>query len=135
MGGRSRSDSSTEGDGQPAESPVSADELGHEGIGRRAQHPRRGVVLGQPAALGEHRHPVTETYRLLDVVGHEHHGLAQIFLQPPELLLEPQAYDRVDSTERLVHQQYGWVGSEGSGHPYPLALPAGQLRRGSGRRR
>ena len=86
-----------------------------------------GVVLQQPAALGEHRHPVAEQHGLVDVVGHEHDGLPELPLQPAELLLEPRAHHRVDRAERLVHQQHRRIRGERPGHADPLPLAAGEL--------
>ena len=91
------------------------------------EQPRGGVVLQQAAALGEHRDPVAQQHRLVDVVRHEDDGLPELLLQPAELLLEPAADDRVDRTERLVHQQHRRIRGERPGHADPLPLAAGEL--------
>ncbi len=70
-----------------------------------------------------------EPHRLLDVVGHEHHGLAQFLLESQELALQAGPGDRVDGPERLVHQQHRRVGRQRSRHAGPLALTARQLGR------
>ena len=81
------------------------------------------------AAAGEHRHPVAHPDRLVDVVGHQHHGLAELGLEPAELVLQPAADDRVDGAERLVHQQHGRVRGERAGDADALALTTGELVR------
>ena len=100
----------------------------------RAEHRGRRVVLLELAALGEDRDPVAHPHRLVDVVGDEHDRLAQLALQPQELVLQPVADDRVDRAERLVHQQHRRVGGERAGHADPLALAAGELVRVAARR-
>ena len=70
---------------------------------------------------------VGQPYGLVQVMRHEHDRLADGALQPEELVLEPDAHDRVDGRERLVHQQGGRIGGERSGHADALVLPAGQL--------
>jgi hypothetical protein len=62
-------------------------------------------------------------------VGDEDDGLAQLTLQPQQLLLQALAHHRVDGAERLVHQQHRRVGGERAGHPDALLLAARQLRR------
>jgi hypothetical protein len=112
---------------QPLERGAAADEVGHELVGRIDQDPLRGVVLGDVRALAQDRDPVAHLDRLVDVVGDEHDGLLDLGLQPEELVLQPVAGDRVDGTERLVHQHDVRVGAHRPGHPDPLALPAGEL--------
>jgi hypothetical protein len=81
-----------------------------------------------PALLHD-RDAVAEQHRLVDVVGDEHDGLAEIALEPLELLLERAAADRVDGAERLVHQQHGRVGRQRPRHADALLLAAGELAR------
>ena len=89
----------------------------------------RGGVLLEVAALAHHRDAVAESHRLVDVVRHEHDGLAHRLLQPEELLLQPVARDRVDRAERLVHEQHGRIGRQRTRDAHPLALTAGELVR------
>ncbi len=63
----------------------------------------------------EHRHAVGEPHGLVHVVRDEHHGGAELGLDAAELGLQPAAADRVDRTERLVHQQDRRVRRERAG--------------------
>ena len=117
------------GDGQPLERAVGADEVRDEVRGRLAQQLRRGGELLHRAAGAHHGDPVTETDRLLDVVGDEDDGLADLRLQAQELRLQPLAHDRVDGGEGLVHQQHRRVRGQRAGHAGALPLPAGELVR------
>ena len=114
---------------QPLERAVGPYELGDELVGGVDQDLRRGVVLGQPPALTQDRDLVPHLDRLVDVVGDEHDRLADLLLEVLELVLQPGAVDRVDRTERLVHQHQRRVGGERPGDAHPLALPARELRR------
>ena len=90
---------------------------------------RRGVVLLEHPALAQDRDPVAEPHRLGDVVGDEDDRLAQLGLQPQELLLQPAPGDRVDRPEGLVHEQHRRVRGQRPGHADPLPLAAGELVR------
>ena len=43
--------------------------------------------------VGEHRDPVAHPHGLVDVVGDEHDGLAELALQPQELVLQADPHD------------------------------------------
>ena len=75
------------------------------------------------------RDPVAHLDRLVDVVGDEEDRLAQLGLQPQELVLQALAVDRVDGAERLVHQHHPRVGGERPRDPDPLLLATGELGR------
>ena len=77
----------------------------------------------------EHGDLVAELDGLVDVVGDEHDGLAELALQPQELVLELLADDRVDGGERLVHQHHRRVGGERPRDADALLLAAGELGR------
>jgi hypothetical protein len=62
-------------------------------------------------------------------VGDEHDRLVHPLLECEQLVLQSAPHDGVDRAVGLVHQQDGWVGGKGPGHPHPLLLPAGQLGR------
>ena len=98
-------------------------------FGRRHQQLGRGRVLLDPAALAHDRDPVAHLDRLVDVVGDEEDGLADLRLQAQELVLQALAVDRVDRPEGLVHQHHQRVGGERAGDPDALLLAAGELRR------
>ena len=106
-----------------------ADEVGDEVVGGVAEQLGGGAVLREPAAGREDRHPVAHPHRLVDVVGDHHDGLAQLALQPQELVLQPDAHDRVDGAERLVHQQHRRIGGQRPRHADALPLAAGELVR------
>ena len=116
-------------DRQPAQPAGGADEVLDELVGGVGEQLGGGAELGQPAAGREDRHPVAHLDRLVDVVGDQHDGLAQVALEPQELLLEPDADHRVDGPEGLVHQQHRRVGRQRAGHAHALTLTAGQLVR------
>jgi hypothetical protein len=112
---------------QGAGAAVDADEAGHELVGRGGEDLLRGAHLGDdPAGLQDH-HAVADEEGLVDVVGDEDDGLAQLPLQALQLELQLAAHDRVDGPEGLVHQQDVRVRGEAAGHPDALLLAAGQL--------
>ena len=81
------------------------------------------------SARREDRDPVAHPDGLVDVVGDQHHGLAEVALETEELVLEPDPHDGVDRPERLVHEQHRRVRRERAGHPDPLTLAARELVR------
>ena len=101
------------------------DELGC----RVGQDLRWRVVLGQDPAALEDRDAVGHLDRLVHVMGHEHDRLADLLLEPQELVLEAFAPDRVDRAERLVHEHDRRIRGEGASHADALALAAGELAR------
>ena len=110
-------------------SAVGADEVLDEVVGGRHQQLGRGRVLGQHTALLHDRDPVAHLDRLVDVVGDEEDGLADVRLQAQELVLQALAADRVDGAEGLVHQHQRRVGGERLGDADALLLATGELRR------
>ena len=96
-------------------------------VGRVHQQLRRRRVLGELAAALHDRDAVAHLDRLVDVVGDEHDRLADLALEPQELVLEPLAVDRVDRAERLVHQHQRRVNGQRPRHADALALAAGEL--------
>ena len=114
---------------EPLERAVGAHEVLHERVRGAHQQLRGRRVLGEDAALLQHRDAVAHLDRLVDVVGDEDDRLADLGLEAQELVLEPLAVDRVDRAERLVHQHQRRVGGERAGDADALALAAGELRR------
>ena len=106
---------------------VGADEGGHEVVGGVGQDLGRGARLGDHAALAEDDDLVGQQERLVDVVGDEHDGLAELALQPVELGLQVGAHDRVDGAEGLVHQQDVRIRRKTTGHAHALLLTAREL--------
>ena len=64
---------------------------------------------------------------LVDVVGDEDDRLADLLLEAQELVLQPLAVDRVDRSERLVHQHQRRVDRQRPCHADALALAAREL--------
>ena len=91
-----------------------------EQVGRRGE-------LGELAADAQHRDLVAELDGLVDVVGDEDDRLAEVALQPQELVLQLLAHHRVDGAERLVHEHDRRVGRERPGDADALLLAAGEL--------
>ena len=114
-------------EGQAAEPPVTPHEVGDELVGRVVEQVLRRADLRQVASDTEDRDPVAELDRLVDVVGHEGDGLAELGLQAQELLLQPVAHDGVDGAERLVHQHHRRVRRQGPGHADALLLASREL--------
>ena len=102
-------------------------EVTDEVIGGIGEDRFRGVVLDDFGPGLQDRDPVAELDRLIEVVGDEDDGLAELVLQAQQFVLQPLAGNRVDGPERLVHQQNRRVGSQCPCDPHPLLLPTGQL--------
>ena len=97
-------------------------------VGRlQEQLVRAAPYWARIAALLEHRDAVAHLDRLVDVVGDEDDGLADLALQAQELVLQALAVDRVDRAERLVHEHERRVGGQRAGHADALALAAAEL--------
>ena len=120
------------GQREALEAAVGADEACDEVVGRMGEQLLGRVVLGEDAAFAEDRDPVADEDRLVDVVGDEDDRLAQLPLDPQELVLEPGAGDRVEGAEGLVHQHQRRVRGERAREPDALALAARELRRVAG---
>ena len=103
-----------------------ADEAGHErGGGGLVEPARRGHLLDAPAV--HHRDAVGHRERLLLVVGHVDRGDPDLALQALELDLHVVAQLLVERAERLVEQQDGGAGDEGSRQRHALLLAAREL--------
>ena len=113
---------------QALQRTVRAHEVLDEVVRGAHQQLRRRRVLCQHPALLHHGHPVAHLDRLVDVVGDEQDRLADLRLEPQELVLEALPVDRVDGAEGLVHQHQRRVRGERARHADPLPLAAGQLR-------
>ncbi len=120
---------------QRAVAAVPSDEVGDEVVGRLGEQLGGRRELGELAADAQDGDLVAELDRLVDVVGDEDDGLAELALQAQELVLELLAHDRVDGAERLVHEHDRRVGRERAGDADALLLAAGELRRVAPRHR
>ena len=113
-----------------AEGPVAAvlaDETRHELVGGLGEQVGGAGELRQVTALAHHGHRVPERERLVDVVGDEDDGDAEVALEATHLLLEVGAHEGVDGAERLVHQDHVGAAGQRAGHADPLLLPPGEL--------
>src|SRR5687768_14705336 len=81
-------------------------------------------LAGDQCAVVQHRNAMGQRERLEHVVGHDDDGLVQPRLNAPELALQFGAGDRIERTERLVHQQYRGVRRQGARDADALALSA-----------
>lgn len=70
-----------------------------------------------------------ERHRLVEVVGDEHDGLAELGLQLAQLRLHVAADQRIEGAERLVHQQDLGIRRQRPGEARPLLHAAGKLVR------
>jgi hypothetical protein len=125
-GDRAQLDVLDPGQGELLEGGTGADEVRDVVLGRVGQDRLRGVVLHDPGADVEHDDPVAELHGLVEVVGDADDGLAQLVLDPQQLVLQPHPGDRVDRPERLVHQQHRRVRGQRPGDADALLLPAGE---------
>ena len=92
-----------------------------------AVHQRVRRAFGDDAAVADHRDAVGEQQRLQHVVGDHHAGQAELVVQPPVILAERVAGQRIERAERLVHQHDARLGRDGAGDADALAFAAGKL--------
>ena len=116
--------------GELPQDAVSTEEVRHLVRGRLSQHLHGRPHLVETAVRAEHRHPVAEQHRLVDVVGDETTVLPQRrrCRRRNSSCRRPRTIG-VHGAERLVHQQHRRVGGERPGHADALALAAGELVR------
>ena len=74
-------------------------------------------------------HPLAEVDRLVDVVGDEQDGDAELAATAADEILQVGAGLRVDGGERLVHQQHLRLVRDGAGDRHALLHAAGELPR------
>src|SRR5581483_11479527 len=125
--GRTKFQSFKSAQRKPSQRPVLADELRDEVVGGVREDRVGRVVLREHTAFAQDRDAVAHPDRLVDVVRDEDHRLADLVVQAEQLRLQPEARDRVERAERLVHQEERRVGGERAREPDPLALSAGEL--------
>ncbi|EGJ75115.1 putative ABC transporter ATP-binding protein [Streptomyces sp. Tu6071] len=117
------------GEVEALERRARADEAGDEVVRRIGQNRLRSVELRDLRAIAQHRDPVADLDRLVEVVRHEDDRLVQFVLEPDQLVLEVIARDRVDGAEGLVHEEYGRVRRERPRDAHALLLATGELPR------
>ncbi len=103
-----------------------ADEVAHVVVGGCADHLGGRADL-HDLAVAHDQDPVAELERLLQVVRDEDHRLADLFVQPDDLVLHVPADQRVERGERLVEHHHLRVGGQRPGQPDALLHAAGEL--------
>ena len=101
-------------------------EVGDVLVGRGADDLVGRADLDHLAVAQDHD-PVAELERLGEVVGDEHHRLADLVVQPDDLVLHVAADQRVEGRERLVEEQHRRVAGERAGQADALLHAAGEL--------
>ena len=86
--------------------------------------------LDDPAALHD-RHAMTELECLADIVRHVQHGEAEPVEERAQVVEEPFPQRAVERAERLVQEQRGRLGREGTGERDALLLASGQRLNGA----
>jgi len=110
-----------------------AQDLGADGeesvVGAAAGPPERdGNDPLDPAGIRRHHDDaVGQVHRFFDVVGDEEDGLRARLRDAADLFLEAHAGHRVESAERLVHQQALRIDGEGARERHALLHPPGKL--------
>ncbi len=95
--------------------------------GFRQQLVRAGALHDTP--LTEDGNTVAQLQRFVNIVAHQHHGLFQLALHLKELVLDHLTVDRVDCTERFIHQQDRRIGCQRADDADALLLAAGHFTR------
>src|SRR5664280_3725553 len=113
-------------------SQAQGDLRGEQTDGRVLDRPRPlDVDLPLPddptRAGGQQHHPLAEPHRLPNVVRHEDDAVAGLLPHPGEFVVHDVPGDRVESSERLVHQQHLAVLAERPREGHTLTLTTGQL--------
>ena len=79
-------------------------EAGHKSAGGVADHVLHSAGLQRPTMM-ENAQTIAEQLGLLEIVGDEHHGNADLAAKLRELEPEPPPRELIDGGERLVEQQ------------------------------
>ena len=103
-----------------------AGEVAHVLVGRRADDFVGRADLDD-LAVAHDEDPVTELERLGEVVGDEDHRLADLFVEPDDLVLHVAADQRVERRERLVEHQDRGVAGQCPGEADALLHATGEL--------
>jgi hypothetical protein len=113
---------------RPAAGPFESEKFGDEG-GRGVGANLVGASQLYDLSVRKDGNTIGEQAGFLDVVRDQDHGLLQALLQDEELRVQAPPRQRVQGSERFVHQDDGRVGREGSRQADSLPLAAAQLRR------
>ena len=105
---------------------TSLDEVGDVVVGRGADDLLRPPGLDDLAVAHDHD-VVAELERLGEVVGDEDHGLADLAMEPDDLVLHVAPDERVERAERLVEEHDLGVDGQGAGQPDALLHAAREL--------
>ena len=82
---------------------------------------------GDEIAFAEEHDAIGEVEGLVEIVGDEEDGFAEVGQESAEHVLHLGAGEGVECAEGLVHQQDGGLGGKGAGEADALALSAGEL--------
>src|SRR5262245_62185918 len=93
--------------------------VGLEDLARRSGPDQTSVL--------HHADAIAERHRFCHVVRDQDHRLAQTRLNPTKVVLQLTSCDGIEGAERLVHQQYRWVGRERTRDAGSLPLTDGEL--------
>ena len=102
------------------------DELADIVVGGRADQFVTRAALDH-LAVAHDEDAIAELERLGQVVGDEHHGLADLVVQADDLVLHVAADQRVERGERLVEEEHVRVAGERPGETDALLHAAGEL--------
>ena len=105
---------------------TSLDEVGDIVVGRCPDDLLGAADLDDLAVTHDHD-VIAELERLGEVVGDEHHGLADLVVEAQDLVLHVAPDERVERAERLVEEHDLGIHGEGPGQPDPLLHAARQL--------
>ena len=103
-------------------------ELQHEAGRRLTPHAFRRIGLFD-VALAHHHHPVGNFHRLFLIVGDEHAGKFQLFMQLTQPAAQLFTHLRIQRAERFIQQQNLRLYRQGARQRHALFLTTGQLRR------
>ena len=87
------------------------------------------------AAVGENDQLIGDRDCFVAIVGDKHDGEVELALDSAQLDLQFLSDNRIDRTERFVHQQNVRLDSQRTRNTHALLLAAGQLLRESGEKR
>src|SRR5262245_55025928 len=84
-------------------------------------------LLDGPRTGGHDNDSIGQEGRLLEIVGHEEHGLGSRLPDPHQLEVHVLPGLRVEGAEGLVHEEHGRIVDERPGDGHPLLHPAREL--------
>ena len=104
------------------------DEVGDVVVGRSADQLLGSAGLDDVAVAHDHD-VVAQLEGLGQVVGDEHHRLADLIVEAQDLVLHVAPDQRIEGAERLIEEHDLGIHGEGAGQPDSLLHPTGELIR------